>query len=146
MPDLLFEIFSEEIPARMQVQAAKDLERLVVGALSDRGLLFEGVRAYKTSQGTAIFRLQAHTDRLFDSAHIMNMKMPYSKEEINEATRAAVRENNLESAYIRPRRSDPEAKFAHRAESVLHSSGRLSLIRVNGVRSLEQFQFNLPDR
>ena len=46
MADLLFEIFSEEIPARMQVQAAKDLERLVVGALSDRGLLFEGVRAF----------------------------------------------------------------------------------------------------
>jgi len=64
--------------------------------------VFEGVRAYNTPAGTAIFRLQAHTDRLFDSAHIMNMKMPFSKEEINEATRAAVRENNLESAYIRP--------------------------------------------
>ena len=64
--------------------------------------VFEGVRAYNTPQGTAIFRLQAHTDRLFDSAHIMNMPMPYSKEEINETTRAAVRENNLESAYIRP--------------------------------------------
>jgi branched-chain amino acid aminotransferase len=64
--------------------------------------VFEGVRAYNTPDGTAIFRLQAHTDRLFDSAHIMNMKMPFSKEEINEATRAAVRENNLESAYIRP--------------------------------------------
>ncbi|WP_445937536.1 branched-chain-amino-acid transaminase [Pseudomonas sp.] len=64
--------------------------------------VFEGVRAYNTPQGTAIFRLQAHTDRLFDSAHIMGMKIPYSKDEINEATRAAVRENNLESAYIRP--------------------------------------------
>ena len=64
--------------------------------------VFEGVRAYNTAEGTAIFRLQAHTDRLFDSAHIMNMKMPFSKEELNEATRAAVRENNLESAYIRP--------------------------------------------
>ena len=64
--------------------------------------VFEGVRAYNTPQGTAIFRLQAHTDRLFDSAHIMGMKIPFSKEEINEATRAAVRENNLESAYIRP--------------------------------------------
>lgn len=64
--------------------------------------VFEGVRAYDTPQGTAVFRLQAHTDRLFDSAHIMNMKMPFSKEEINEATRAAVRENNLKSAYIRP--------------------------------------------
>jgi glycyl-tRNA synthetase beta chain len=46
MADLLLELFSEEIPARMQVQAAKDLEKLVVGALSDRGLLFEGVRAF----------------------------------------------------------------------------------------------------
>jgi branched-chain amino acid aminotransferase len=64
--------------------------------------VFEGVRAYNTPEGTAIFRLEAHTDRLFDSAHIMNMKMPFTKEELNEATRAAVRENNLESAYIRP--------------------------------------------
>ncbi len=64
--------------------------------------VFEGVRAYNTPQGTAIFRLQAHTARLFDSAHIMGMKIPFSKDEINEATRAAVRENNLESAYIRP--------------------------------------------
>ena len=64
--------------------------------------VFEGVRAYNTPQGTAIFRLQAHTDRLFDSAHIMGMKIPFSKDEINEATRAAVCENNLESAYIRP--------------------------------------------
>ena len=64
--------------------------------------VFEGVRAYNTSEGTAIFRLQAHTDRLFDSAHIMNMPMPFSKEEINEAHRAVVRENNLETAYLRP--------------------------------------------
>ena len=46
MADLLLELFSEEIPARMQVQAAKDLERLVVGALSDRGLLFEAARGF----------------------------------------------------------------------------------------------------
>jgi len=60
------------------------------------------VRAYDTPQGTAIFRLQAHTDRLFDSAHIMNMEMPFSKEEISEATRTAVAANQLDSAYIRP--------------------------------------------
>ena len=47
MPDLLLELFSEEIPARMQAQAAKDLERLVVGALSDRGLLFEGSTRFR---------------------------------------------------------------------------------------------------
>ncbi|MDH5785940.1 MAG: branched-chain amino acid transaminase [Chromatiales bacterium] len=64
--------------------------------------VFEGVRAYKTDKGAAIFRLQEHTDRLFRSAHIMNMPMPFSKEELNEAQRAAVAENNLESAYIRP--------------------------------------------
>jgi branched-chain amino acid aminotransferase len=64
--------------------------------------VFEGVRAYKAEQGTAIFRLQAHTDRLFDSAQIMMMDMPFDKATINEAQRAAVRENNLETAYIRP--------------------------------------------
>ena len=64
--------------------------------------VFEGVRAYNTPQGTAIFRLQAHTDRLFDSAHIMGMKMPFTKDEINEAHRAVIRDNNLESAYLRP--------------------------------------------
>ena len=64
--------------------------------------VFEGVRAYKTDKGTAIFRLQDHTDRLFRSAHILQMKMPFTKEEIMEAQKAAVRENNLESAYIRP--------------------------------------------
>src|SRR5579863_9398620 len=46
MPDLLLELFSEEIPARMQPGAAKDLERLVVGALSDRGLLFDSARSF----------------------------------------------------------------------------------------------------
>lgn len=64
--------------------------------------VFEGVRAYKTDKGTAIFRLKEHTDRLFRSAHILQMKMPYSKEEMMEAQKAAVRENNLESAYMRP--------------------------------------------
>jgi branched-chain amino acid aminotransferase len=64
--------------------------------------VFEGVRAYESEGGAAIFRLQEHTNRLFDSAHIMGMKIPFSKEEINAAQRAAVRENNLPSAYIRP--------------------------------------------
>ncbi len=64
--------------------------------------VFEGVRAYKTDAGTAIFRLKEHTDRLFRSAHILQMKMPFSKEEMMEAQKAAVRENNLESAYMRP--------------------------------------------
>jgi len=64
--------------------------------------VFEGVRAYKTDKGPAIFRLKEHTDRLFRSAHILKMPMPYDKATINEATLAAVRDNNLESGYIRP--------------------------------------------
>ena len=64
--------------------------------------VFEGVRAYKTDKGTAIFRLDAHTDRLFRSAHILMMPMPWDKATINEAQSAVVRENKLESAYIRP--------------------------------------------
>ncbi len=64
--------------------------------------VFEGVRAYEAKGGTAIFRLQAHTDRLFRSAHIMNMPMPFDKETLNEAQKKAVCENNLASAYIRP--------------------------------------------
>lgn len=64
--------------------------------------VFEGVRAYKTDEGTSIFRLQEHTDRLFRSAKILGMNMPYDKDVINEAHKAVLRENNLESAYIRP--------------------------------------------
>jgi len=64
--------------------------------------VFEGVRAYKAEQGTAIFQLEAHTHRLFQSAHILGMEIEYDEATINEATRAAVRENNLQSAYIRP--------------------------------------------
>lgn len=64
--------------------------------------VFEGVRAYNTEQGPAIFRLQEHTNRLFRSAKIVGMDMPFSVEDINEAQKMAVRENNLQSAYIRP--------------------------------------------
>ena len=64
--------------------------------------VFEGLRAYEAEKGTAIFRLKAHTDRLFESAKIMNMTIPFDKDTLNEAQLAAVRENNLKSAYIRP--------------------------------------------
>jgi branched-chain amino acid aminotransferase len=64
--------------------------------------VFEGLRAYHAEKGTAIFRLQEHTDRLFRSAHILNMKIPFDRETLNEAQKAAVRENNLDSAYVRP--------------------------------------------
>jgi len=64
--------------------------------------VFEGVRAYKTVNGTAIFRLKEHTDRLFNSAHIYLMKFPYSRDELMEAQKEVVRANGLESRYIRP--------------------------------------------
>ena len=64
--------------------------------------VFEGMRAYETPAGAAIFRLHEHTRRLFRSAHILRMKLPYSVDEINEACVTVVRENRLSSAYIRP--------------------------------------------
>ena len=64
--------------------------------------VFEGVRCYATPKGPAIFRLADHTDRLFRSARIFGMKIPYSRDEIFEAQRACVRENRLEACYIRP--------------------------------------------
>ncbi len=64
--------------------------------------VFEGVRAYQTARGAAVFRLDAHTDRLFRSAHILCMPIPYDKATLNAATRRVVRENKLASAYIRP--------------------------------------------
>ena len=63
---------------------------------------FEGVRAYKTADGTAIFRLQEHTERLFNSAKILRMKIPFTPEVVMEAQKAVVRENKLESCYLRP--------------------------------------------
>ena len=63
---------------------------------------FEGVRAYKTDQGTAIFRLQEHTQRLFNSAKILRMTIPFTMDVVMEAQRAVVRENKLESGYLRP--------------------------------------------
>jgi branched-chain amino acid aminotransferase len=63
---------------------------------------FEGVRAYNTVNGTAIFRLQEHTERLFNSAKILRMKIPFSMEQVNEAQKEVVRANKLESCYLRP--------------------------------------------
>ena len=65
--------------------------------------VFEGVRAYQTeSSGSCIFRLREHSDRLFRSAHILSMDMPFSKDELNDAQRAVVRENGLDEGYLRP--------------------------------------------
>jgi branched-chain amino acid aminotransferase len=64
--------------------------------------VFEGVRCYKTAAGPAIFRLRDHTDRLFRSAKIFSMKIPFDKETLNEAQRECVRRNELDSCYLRP--------------------------------------------
>ncbi|OQW42946.1 MAG: branched chain amino acid aminotransferase [Proteobacteria bacterium SG_bin4] len=64
--------------------------------------VFEGLRAYETDQGPAIFRLQEHTDRLFNSAHIFMMKMPYDKATLMQAQCDVVKQNKLASGYIRP--------------------------------------------
>jgi|TARA_A100001011_G_scaffold163974_1_gene172618 branched-chain amino acid aminotransferase len=64
--------------------------------------VFEGVRAYETSDGPAIFRLEDHTNRLFESAKLIGMKIPYDAKELNDAQSQVVKINNLKNAYIRP--------------------------------------------
>ena len=64
--------------------------------------VFEGVRAYKTPTGTSIFRLNEHTNRLFESAHILGLKIPFTKEELNEAQVQVFLRNGLEEGYLRP--------------------------------------------
>jgi branched-chain amino acid aminotransferase len=63
---------------------------------------FEGVRAYETTSGTQIFRLREHTERLFNSAKILRMQIPFSIDEVMQAQRTVVRENKLASGYLRP--------------------------------------------
>ena len=64
--------------------------------------VFEGVRAYQTEQGAAIFRLKEHTQRLLNSAKIFQMQVPYDLQTLIYAQIAVVRENNLQSCYMRP--------------------------------------------
>ena len=64
--------------------------------------VFEGVRAYETSKGTQIFRLNDHTERLFSSAKAVDIEIPFSVEELNQAQIDVVKKNNLKEAYIRP--------------------------------------------
>ena len=64
--------------------------------------VFEGVRAYETKKGAAVFRLEDHTKRLFNSAHIVGMKLPYDSKKINQAQINSISKNNLKSGYIRP--------------------------------------------
>jgi len=63
---------------------------------------FEGIRCYKAGDGSAIFRLDDHVERLFASAHIMSIEIPYTKDEIKEAIKETVRINRLDACYIRP--------------------------------------------
>lgn len=64
--------------------------------------VFEGVRAYETPKGTAIFRLEDHTNRLFNSAHILKMKLPFDKATVNKAHIDVIKANKLSSCYFRP--------------------------------------------
>ena len=64
--------------------------------------VFEGLRAYQTDGGTAIFRLTEHTERMFNSAHIYMMKIPYDRQTLMEAQKEVVRANKLDSCYVRP--------------------------------------------
>jgi branched-chain amino acid aminotransferase len=64
--------------------------------------VFEGVRAYRTSTGTAIFRLREHTERLFNSARIFMMQIPFTPLQLMDAQREVIRVNNLEAGYLRP--------------------------------------------
>lgn len=64
--------------------------------------VFEGVRAYNTPNGPCIFRLQEHTQRLFDSAHILGMKLPFTAQQLSDAQREVFRANELAEGYLRP--------------------------------------------
>ncbi len=64
--------------------------------------VFEGVRAYRAEGGTAIFRLREHTQRLFHSAHILRMKIPFDQQTLIDAQVESIRQNKLETGYLRP--------------------------------------------
>src|SRR5260370_38334485 len=74
--------------------------------------VFEGVRAYKTEIGTAIFRLKEHTTRMFNSAKIYMMEIPYSPDQLMEAQKEVVRANKLDSCYLRPLAFNGSGKLA----------------------------------
>lgn len=84
------------------VPAAEAKVSVLTHALHYGTSVFEGVRAYATARGPAVFRLPEHTERLLDSAKILGMPVPYSAEEISGAVLETVRASGLESCYIRP--------------------------------------------
>ena len=71
-------------------------------ALHYGSAVFEGIKAYEASKGTAIFRLKEHVDRLYSSAHIFGIKIPFLKQEFSDAIKETVKINKLKSCYIRP--------------------------------------------
>lgn len=71
-------------------------------ALHYGSAVFEGIKCYETDKGPAIFRLKEHNDRLFHSAEVFRMKVPFSKKEIFDAIKQTVKINKLKSCYIRP--------------------------------------------
>ncbi|MFH1127589.1 MAG: branched-chain amino acid transaminase [archaeon] len=75
---------------------------IMTHALHYGSSVFEGVRCYETKKGSAVFRLKEHTRRLFDSAKIYRMKIPYTEDDINSAIKETIKANNLKSCYIRP--------------------------------------------
>ena len=87
---------------RRRVVVARATTHVLTHTLHYGGGVFEGVRAYQTDQGTAIFRLHDHTERLFNSAKSIGMSLPYSPEQINQAQLDVVRKNKLRYGYIRP--------------------------------------------
>jgi branched-chain amino acid aminotransferase len=64
--------------------------------------VFEGIRCYKADSGSAVFRLQEHVDRFFDSAHILQLDMPFTRETVAEAILDTIRVNKIDACYIRP--------------------------------------------
>src|SRR5438552_14380797 len=64
--------------------------------------VFEGIRAYATDRGACIFRLAEHIDRLFNSAAVYSMELPYSRAQVSDACRAVIAANKLTDCYIRP--------------------------------------------
>src|SRR3546814_2689778 len=94
--------------------------------------VFEGIRSYDTPDGPAIFRLSDHNRRLFASARIHDMAIPYSLDEINAACRAVLQENTLGKAYLRPVAWRGLGGFGLSAErSEEHTSELQSLMRIS---------------
>ena len=98
--------------------------------------VFEGVRAYRTPTGTQIFRLGAHTKRLFDSAHIMRIEIPFSREELERAQCEVFVANELDEGYLRPVVWLGTEAMGLRAEglSVHARHGVLAVARLHGPR------------